>query len=682
MSDIIHLLPDSVANQIAAGEVIQRPASMIKELVENALDAGATHIQVVVEDAGKTLVQVIDNGCGMSETDARMAFERHATSKIKQATDLFALRTMGFRGEALASIAAVAQVELRTKQKGQDLGTCINIEGSKVTNQELISCPVGANFAVRNLFFNIPARRKFLKSNQTELSNIMTEFERIALAHPDVAFTLQSGSSIALELVAGNFRQRIVGIFGRRIDKHLVPIEVKTTLANISGFVGMPTAARRKNAHQFLFVNGRYMRHPYFTKAILTAYERLIPEGQQIPFFIKFEVDPSRIDVNIHPTKTEIKFEDDSAIFQILLAAVRESLGKYGAVPAIDFNTEGRPDIPVFNASLSGKGTANVAPPQIHINTAFNPFDTTPANQQHDSLPQKEAVDSSSTSFSSSYTPPRPHATLDWQKIYENAQQGTLSSDNTPTSASSALPLPNTSFEQESDDDIEIESHYEDNNTTLPSGFSTSPTNEVPPTTLYENLSVADNINWSEKKASDFYQYQGKYIVTAMSGGLALIDQHRAHIRILYERYQQQLTNHKSASQQLLFPETLSFSPSEGVIFEQILPQLKDIGFDIKAESNSTYTLIGVPMQTEGIAPTALINSILADAVTGQANAAQTMGHTIALAMARKVALPYGQLLSTQEITTLLEQLFNCSTPNFTPSGTPIIAIINPEKLL
>ena len=348
MSDIIHLLPDSVANQIAAGEVILRPASMIKELVENALDAGATHIQVVVEDAGKTLVQVIDNGCGMSETDARMAFERHATSKIQQATDLFALRTMGFRGEALASIAAVAQVELRTRQKGQDLGTCINIEGSKVTKQELVSCPVGANFAVRNLFFNIPARRKFLKSNQTELSNIMAEFERIALAHPDVAFTLQSGSSIALDLAGGNFRQRIVGIFGRRIDKQLVPIEVKTTLANISGFVGMPTAARRKNAHQYLFVNGRFMRHPYFAKAILTAYERLIPEGQQVPFFIKFEVDPARTDVNIHPTKTEIKFEDDSAIFQILLAAVRESLGKYGAVPAIDFNTEARPDIPTL----------------------------------------------------------------------------------------------------------------------------------------------------------------------------------------------------------------------------------------------------------------------------------------------------------------------------------------------
>lgn len=668
MSDIIHLLPDSVANQIAAGEVIQRPASMIKELVENALDAGATHIQVVVEDAGKTLVQVIDNGCGMSETDARMAFERHATSKIQQATDLFALRTMGFRGEALASIAAVAQVELRTRQKGKDLGTCINIEGSKVTKQELVSCPVGANFAVRNLFFNIPARRKFLKSNQTELSNIMAEFERIALAHPDVAFTLQSGSSIALDLAGGNFRQRIVGIFGRRIDKQLVPIEVKTTLANISGFVGMPTAARRKNAHQYLFVNGRFMRHPYFAKAILTAYERLIPEGQQVPFFIKFEVDPARIDVNIHPTKTEIKFEDDSAIFQILLAAVRESLGKYGAVPAIDFNTEARPDIPTFNAT--GGESVNIAPPQIHINTSFNPFDTTPAPPTHNE--QGATVDKSSTSFTSSYTPPRPHSTIDWQRIYENTQKS-FQSETNPSSQS---------INTKQDDEIEIESRYEDNDVPLPSHFTPLPTPEETPTLLYKELPDTGKIAWNEKKDGDFYQYQGRYIITALPMGMALIDQHRAHIRILYERYQQQLLQHKSASQKLLFPETLTLSPSEGVILNQILPQLKDIGFDINNDEKGNFILTGVPIQTEGIAPTALINSILADALTGQANAADTMGHTISLAMARKVALPYGQLLNTQEMSTLLEQLFNSSTPNLTPDGTLIMTILNPEKLL
>ena len=361
MSDIIHLLPDSVANQIAAGEVVQRPSSVIKELVENSIDAGATQVQVIVEDAGKSLVQVIDNGKGMSETDARLAFERHATSKISEAKDLFALRTMGFRGEALASIAAVAQVELRTRAADKDLGVSIIIEGSRVVDQQPVNCPVGANFAVKNLFFNIPARRKFLKSNQTELSNILTEFERIALAHPETSFSLHSGGAAMMNLPAGNFKQRILGVFGKRLEAKLIPVEVKTTLINISGFVGVPSASRRKNAQQFFFVNGRYMRHPYFAKAVQTAYERLIPDGEQVPFFLNLEVAPEKIDVNIHPTKTEIKFEDETPIWQILLAAVREALGKHGVVPSLEFNTEGRPDIPVFTP-----GGRQCPAPQVH----------------------------------------------------------------------------------------------------------------------------------------------------------------------------------------------------------------------------------------------------------------------------------------------------------------------------
>lgn len=669
MSDIIHLLPDSVANQIAAGEVIQRPASMIKELVENSLDAGADHVQVVVEDAGKTLVQVIDNGCGMSETDARMAFERHATSKIQQATDLFALRTMGFRGEALASIAAVAQVELRTKQKGQDLGTCINIEGSKVVNQELINCPVGANFAVRNLFFNIPARRKFLKSNQTELSNIMTEFERIALAHPDIAFTLHTGGSVALDLVAGNFRQRIVGIFGRRIDKNLIPIEVNTTLAHISGFVGMPNAARRKNAHQYLFVNGRFMRHPYFAKAIQTAYERLIPEGQQIPFFIKFEVDPARIDVNIHPTKTEIKFEDDSAIFQILLAAVRESLGKYGAVPAIDFDTEGQPDIPTFNADFSESAT--IAPPQIHVNTSFNPFNN--ADNSVSPTDSTNGEHSNSSTFSSNYRPKPTTAPIDWQRVYENAQ-GNLPSAQAFQSDDLSTPS----------DEIAIASHYKDQGDASSTSEKQAPADSEL-NQLYDSQSQTTSENWSERKAGEILQYQGRYIVTSLHNGLALIDQHRAHIRILYERYMRQLQNHKAPSQRMLFAETLSVSPSEGVVLEQILQQLREVGFEIihvdDAPSN-TYTITGTPMGTEGMSPTTLVSSILADAVHGQANAADTIGHIIALSMAQKVAMPHGELLSAKEMGHLLEQLFQCQNSNFTPDGNPIYILINPEKIL
>ena len=374
MSDIIHLLPDSVANQIAAGEVVQRPSSVIKELVENSIDAGATQVQVIVEDAGKSLVQVIDNGKGMSETDARLAFERHATSKISEAKDLFALRTMGFRGEALASIAAVAQVELRTRAADKDLGVSIIIEGSRVVDQQPVNCPVGANFAVKNLFFNIPARRKFLKSNQTELSNILTEFERIALAHPETSFSLHSGGAAMMNLPTGNFKQRILGVFGKRLEAKLIPVEVKTTLINISGFVGVPSASRRKNAQQFFFVNGRYMRHPYFAKAVQTAYERLIPDGEQVPFFLNLEVAPEKIDVNIHPTKTEIKFEDETPIWQILLAAVREALGKHGVVPSLEFNTEGRPDIPVFTP-----GGNDVPAPQIDVNPDYNPFATSPS---------------------------------------------------------------------------------------------------------------------------------------------------------------------------------------------------------------------------------------------------------------------------------------------------------------
>ena len=368
MSDIIHLLPDSVANQIAAGEVIQRPASVIKELVENAIDAEAKEVHVLVTDAGKTSIQVIDDGKGMSETDARLAFERHATSKIREASDLFALRTMGFRGEALASIAAVAEVELKTRLADEELGTRLVIAGSKVESQEAVSCPKGSNFSVKNLFFNVPARRKFLKANSTELSNILAEFERIVLVHPDVAFYLYSNDSELFNLPVMPLRQRIMAVFGKKLNQQLLSVEVDTTLVRISGYVAKPETARKKGAHQYFFVNGRYMRHPYFHKAVMDAFEHLIPVGEQISYFIYFEVDPANIDVNIHPTKTEIKFENEQAIWQILSAAVKESLGKFSAVPSIDFDTDGLPDIPAFEQ------VRPVEPPQVHYNADFNPF--------------------------------------------------------------------------------------------------------------------------------------------------------------------------------------------------------------------------------------------------------------------------------------------------------------------
>ena len=373
MSDIIQLLPDSVANQIAAGEVIQRPASVIKELVENAIDAGAKRIDVVVVDAGRTSIQVIDDGCGMSETDARLAFERHATSKIRKSDDLFALSTMGFRGEALASIAAVAQVKLTTRTADNEIGTVIYISGSKLTKQEPASCPVGSNFMVENIFYNVPARRKFLKSNATELNNILTAFERITLVYPEVAFTLHNNNTELVNLRAGNLRQRIVDVFGKRLNQDLLPLQVDTAMCKISGFVGKPEAAKKKGAHQFFFVNGRFMKHPYFHKAIMNAFDRLVPMGMQVPYFVYFDINPSDIDVNIHPTKTEIKFENEQPIWQILTAAVNDAIGKFCEIPSIDFDTEGKPDIPMFNPDIA-------APPQPKYNTDYNPF--SPSNSQ------------------------------------------------------------------------------------------------------------------------------------------------------------------------------------------------------------------------------------------------------------------------------------------------------------
>ena len=371
MSDVIQLLPDSVANQIAAGEVIQRPASVIKELVENAIDADAKRIDVVVVDAGRTSIQVIDDGRGMSETDARLAFERHATSKIRKADDLFALSTMGFRGEALASIAAVAQVKLKTRMSESEVGTELVISASKVVQQQPISCPVGSNFIVDNLFFNVPARRKFLKTNTTELNNILTAYERITLVYPDIAFTLHSNGTELINLRPGSLRQRIVDVFGKRLNQVLLPVEVDTSLCRIKGFVGKPESAKKKGAHQFFFVNGRYMKHPYFHKAIMNPFDRLVAVGMQVPYFIYFDVNPSDIDVNIHPTKTEIKFENEQPIWQILSAAVNDAIGKFCEIPSIDFDTEGKPDIPLFDPQHE-----TYAPPQPQYNASYNPFKT------------------------------------------------------------------------------------------------------------------------------------------------------------------------------------------------------------------------------------------------------------------------------------------------------------------
>ena len=385
MKDIIQLLPDSVANQIAAGEVIQRPASVIKELVENSIDAGATKIIVVVTDAGRTSIQVIDDGKGMTETDARLAFERHATSKISKAEDLFNLHTMGFRGEALASVAAVAQVELKTRTVDNEVGTCLSIAGSKVTVQEPVACVVGSIFKIDNLFYNVPARRKFLKSNATELNNIMTAYERIVLVYPEIEFQLISNGTELINLHKGTVRHRVAELFGKKLAQDLLPVEVETSMCRITGFVGKPESARKKTSHEYFFVNGRYMKHPYFHKAVQSAVERMVPVGMHVPYFIYFEVEPTDIDVNIHPTKTEIKFENEQVIWQILPAAVKDALGKFCEVPTIDFDTEGKPEIPVL-----GNDNYNIMQPATTFSPTYNPFNVHHENRQapHDGWQQ------------------------------------------------------------------------------------------------------------------------------------------------------------------------------------------------------------------------------------------------------------------------------------------------------
>lgn len=629
MSDIIHLLPDSVANQIAAGEVVQRPSSVIKELVENSIDAGATQVQVIVEDAGKSLVQVIDNGKGMSETDARLAFERHATSKISEAKDLFALRTMGFRGEALASIAAVAQVELRTRAADKDLGVSIIIEGSRVVDQQPVNCPVGANFAVKNLFFNIPARRKFLKSNQTELSNILTEFERIALAHPETSFSLHSGGAAMMNLPTGNFKQRILGVFGKRLEAKLIPVEVKTTLINISGFVGVPSASRRKNAQQFFFVNGRYMRHPYFAKAVQTAYERLIPDGEQVPFFLNLEVAPEKIDVNIHPTKTEIKFEDETPIWQILLAAVREALGKHGVVPSLEFNTEGRPDIPVFTP-----GGNDVPAPQIEVNPDYNPFATSPSYLSG----KGGGAGGSSYTYNN-----KPAVDRHWQNAYAAAFPDKKETDFGD--------LPELPADQ-----------------------------DAPAAQMFQSLPTEEQ-GEMKKSETDYFQFRGQYIITPVKSGLMLIDQHRAHVRILYDRFMARFADKPSVTQRLLFPQRLTLPPSEAVAFEKMMQDLQSVGFEVSSLGGGDFSVLGTPAGTEGLDASELLQDILQETLDGKSDAADGIRHRIALTLARRAAMPVGEYLSGAEMSALVDQLFSTGTPNFTPDGQTVLVILAVENI-
>ena len=596
MPDIIHLLPDSVANQIAAGEVIQRPASVVKELVENSIDAKATRIDVLITDAGKTCIQIVDNGCGMSETDARLAFERHATSKISKASDLFCLHTMGFRGEALPSIAAVSQVELRTKMSEEKLGVCLSIEGSKVVDQQPVACDVGANFMVKNLFFNIPARRRFLKSNQTEFNNIVAEFEKIVLAHPEVRFSLVNNDSVVYDLPSGTYLQRIADVFGKRMNQQLLHIEVDTSIVRIKGFVGTPESSRKKGAKQFFFVNGRYMRHPYFGRAVMLAYDRLIPPDEQVPYFVYFDIDPSRIDVNIHPTKAEIKFEDEQEVFQILMASVKEAVGKFDVAPQLDFGSSATPDeIPVYDPRKK-----SVEQPSIALEGGYNPFENSAS--------------------------PRNSAPRNWQKLFDG-----------------------------------ISSH-----------------NEVSQEDIIPD--VVEPKNPVLGRSLEHFQYKQRYIMTSVHSGLMVIDQHRAHVRILYERFLKNLSERKCAGERLIFPETVKLTPVESSALAASAGEIIAAGFDISDLGDGSFAINALPAGTETLNATELLKDVLAE-TDGQTGIKEEIDKHIALVLARHAAISVGSELGDKEMGGMIDELFATSSPKYTPDGKLVVAIIPQEKI-
>ncbi|MBD5300315.1 MAG: DNA mismatch repair endonuclease MutL [Duncaniella sp.] len=626
MSDVIRLLPDSVANQIAAGEVIQRPASVIKELVENSIDAGATAITIILKDAGRTLIQVIDNGCGMSDTDARLAFERHATSKIRRADDLFSLSTMGFRGEALASIAAIAQIDLRTMLKGESIGTRIVINGSKVESQEPEACAQGSNLMVKNLFFNVPARRKFLKKDSVELSNIMREFERLALVNIGVDFTIISNDVTLHSLRRGSMKQRIADLFGRSLDKQIVPVDTDTSIVRISGFIGLPEYARKRNVLQFLMVNGRNMRHPYFHKAIMQCYEHLIPADVQPNYFINLTVDPETIDVNIHPTKSEIKFENEQAIWQILTATVRESLGRFNAAPAIDFDVDEAPEIPVFSPD-------SAADHEVELDEGYNPFAQPSRSSRTSALSGDDEVASPRSKTESSLNFSRSSERFqDWEKLYDD-------------------------FVKKRDD-----------------GYASMIESKV-------NAPEAELEMDTAAPVSATLQLKQTYILTPSRDGLMIIDQHRAHKRILYDSYITKVRERAFVCQRTMFPEVVELSPSQDAVLADVLPSLEELGFSLAPLGDHSWSINGVPSVLIGANPRdTLLGMIECVTETGE-DLASSLHERIALSMAGSSAIRRGQTLSATEMDKLISDLFRLPTPARTPDGKTIFTIVNLDDI-
>ncbi|MDD6001446.1 MAG: DNA mismatch repair endonuclease MutL [Bacteroidales bacterium] len=606
MADVIRLMSDALANQIAAGEVIQRPASVVKELVENSVDAGADEITVNIKDAGRTLVQVIDNGCGMSPSDARMSFERHATSKIYTSDDLFCICTKGFRGEALASIAAVAEVELKTRREEDSIGTQIIINGSQFVGQNPVSTNVGTNFSVKNLFFNVPARRKFLKANSTELQHIIAEFQRIVLTHPAISFSLYHNGTLIYNLPQSNLKQRIINVFGKNINQELIPVEIDTSIVKITGFTGKPTATKKRSDKEYFFVNNRFMKSQYFHKAVALAYENLVRPDCIPPYFLYFEVDPHSIDVNVHPTKTEINFENGSDVFRLLQAGIRETLSKSNVAPAIDFDSESDDiEVPYFPKD------APIPPmPKVNFNPFYNPFET---NQ---------------TSSSGGY--------------------------------------------QQHNDDGERQRHNIDNWQQLYSG------NE----SLTEDLSFASHeSSFAPKVENRLIQIKNKYIVSPSKSGIMIIDQRRAHKRVLYQKYIEKVDANVDSVQTLLYPITLNLDVTSFAMAFDIRDEFQVVGFDIEFNEDNSIVINGIPPFLSEDSATEVINDIIDSYKEGHGNVSTSIKDILAIAAANREVIPYGKALSPEEMRQLIDSLFATNEPNFSPEGEPVIVIVGLDEI-
>ncbi|MCC8410596.1 DNA mismatch repair endonuclease MutL [Mucilaginibacter sp. UR6-1] len=626
MPDIIQLLPDSVANQIAAGEVVQRPASAVKELVENAIDAGADKIQLILKDAGKSLIQVIDNGCGMSMTDARMCFERHATSKIRKADDLFAIRTMGFRGEAMASIAAIAQVELKSRRHEDELGTCITIEGSEVISQEPCATATGTSISVKNLFYNTPARRNFLKSNSVEMRHIIDEFQRVALANPQVFLTLHHDGQEVYHLPASGLKQRIVHLLGNNYNQRLVPVEEDTTIIKLHGFVGKPEFARRTRGEQFFFVNNRFIRDAYLNHAVLTAFEELLPEDS-FPLYVLFiDIDPAKIDINVHPTKTEIKYQDEKAIYAIIRSAVKRALGKYNITPTIDFDQENS-----IGHLITEKPLGEIVPPTITVNPDFNPFATEarqPAREEHPFLRDSNLTRSNGGGGNGSYRQlPVPQ---NWDTLYQISKR-----------------------EQAIQQDLHT-----------------------------EQLITINEQDINKASERQLFQVHNRFILSQIKSGFMLINQQAAHERVLYERFLQQLESHSGTSQQSLFPQSVTLNSSDFELLRELLPDIKSLGFDIREFGKNTVVVEGIPADLNNASEHELLEHLLEGFKNNQAILKLNKRDNLARSLARNAAIKAGTKLSLEEMNLLIDQLFACQMPNVALNGKPVISTFTMNEIL